>query len=203
MKSKFLVIALLAMTFVGVLDATAQKKERVIRAFEVELGGGIASPTEKLNFDKNNLGWTAVAELRYNFKNLPLDLGIHVDGAVLNRKNEPIEGVKELKEAKFASINSLAVADLNMFRTKGFSLFVGVGVGYGMLISDFQKIEHIKDVDKLGCFCVMPRVGFEIAHHVRATLYYKQLKTGQNHFGANLGIVLGGGKKKVKAVATE
>ena len=88
-------------------------------------------------------------------------------------------------------------------RTKGFSLFVGVGVGYGMLISDFQKIEHIKDVDKLGCFCVMPRVGFEIAHHVRATLYYKQLKTGQNHFGANLGIVLGGGKKKVKAVATE
>ena len=116
MKSKFLVIALLAMTFVGVLDATAQKKEREIRAFEVELGGGIASPTEKLNFDKNHLGWTAVAELRYNFKNLPLDLGIHVDGAVLNRKNEPIEGVQELKEAKFASINGLAVADLNMFR---------------------------------------------------------------------------------------
>ena len=41
----------------------------------------------------------------------------------------------------------------------------------------------------------MPRVGFEIAHHVRATLYYKQLKKGQNHYGANIGIVLGGGKK--------
>lgn len=203
MKSKFLVVALLAMTFVGIFDAAAQKKARVIRAFEVELGGGIVSPTEKLNFDKNRLGWTAVVELRYNFKNLPLDLGIHADGAVLNRKNEPIEGVKELKEAKFASINGLAVADLNMFRTKGFSLFVGVGVGYGMMISDFQKIEHIKDVDKLGSFCVMPRVGFEVAHHVRATLYYKQLKKEQNHFGVNLGVVFGGGKKKIKDVAAE
>ncbi len=195
MRTKFLVIAVMAMTFVGICDASAQKT-RTVRALEVELGGGIATPTDKLHFDKNQLGWNALVELRYNFKTIPIDLGLHVDGAVLNRKSEPIENVQELKEAKFASLNCMAVADLNMFRAKGFSLFVGVGVGYGMLLNDFKKIEHLKDVDRLGCFCVMPRLGFEIAHHVRATIYYKQLKKEQNHFGVNLGIVLGGGKKK-------
>lgn len=195
MKIKTLCMAIAAMIFVGIYDAAAQRDSGDIRALEVELGGGITSPTEKLKFDKNQPGWTAVAELRYNFKKLPLDVGLHVDGAVLNRKNEPIEGAQELKNAKFASITGLAVADWNFRQDKNFSIFVGVGVGYGMLISDFQKVSEIKDIDKLGCFCVMPRVGIELFHHARATLYYKQLKKGQNHYGVNVGIVFGGGVK--------
>ncbi|MBR7182565.1 MAG: hypothetical protein IKD41_01065, partial [Alistipes sp.] len=92
----------------------------------------------------------------------------------------------------------LAVVDFNLRRAKNFSIFVGCGVGYGMLINDIEKISEIGDIDKLGCFCVMPRVGVELFHHLRATLYYKNLKTEQSHFGVNLGVVFGGGKKKVK-----
>lgn len=193
MKKLLFVVAFMAFA-VGINEASAQAG-RVVRPWEIEFGGGITSPTEKLHFDKTKPGWTALAEVRYNFRRRSIDLGLHVDGAVLNRQSQPIEGLKELKEAKFASLTGLIVGDVNFFRSKGLSFFAGVGVGYGMLISDFQKVSQIKDIDKVGCFCVMPRVGFEIAHHVRATLYYKQLKKGQNHYGANIGIVLGGGKK--------
>ncbi len=200
MKVKVLIIALLAMVAAGAQNASAQKVRKV-RAVEVEIGGGIVTPTDKLKFDKNKLGWNAQVELRYNFKHLPLDLGLHVDGALLSREGQSIqdsgiESIEDVKTVNFASMTGLAVVDLNLRRAKNFSLFVGCGVGYGMLINDFEKISEISDIDKLGCFCVMPRVGVELFHHLRATLYYKHLKTEQSHFGVNLGIVFGGGKKK-------
>ena len=202
MKAKVLIIALLAVMAVGVQNASA-KKVRKVRAFEVEIGGGIVTPTDKLKFDKNKLGWNAQVELRYNFKHLPLDLGLHVDGALLSREGKTIQdagigSVEDIKSVNFASMTGLAVVDFNLRRAKNFSIFVGCGVGYGMLINDIEKISEIGDIDKLGCFCVMPRVGVELFHHLRATLYYKNLKTEQSHFGVNLGIVFGGGKKKVK-----
>lgn len=201
MKAKVLIIALLAVMAVGVQNASAQKVRKV-RAIEVEIGGGIVTPTDKLKFDENKLGWNAQVELRYNFKHLPLDLGLHVDGALLGREgdiqNSSLESIEDIKTVHFASMTGLAVVDFNLRRAKNFSIFVGCGVGYGMLINDFEKISEIGDIDKLGCFCVMPRVGVELFHHLRATLYYKNLKTEQSHFGVNLGIVFGGGKKKVK-----
>ena len=202
MKAKVLIIALLAVMAVGVQNASAQKVRKV-RAIEVEIGGGIVTPTDKLKFDKNKLGWNAQVELRYNFKHLPLDLGLHVDGALLSREGKTIQdagigSVEDIKSVNFASMTGLAVVDFNLRRAKNFSIFVGCGVGYGMLINDIEKISEIGDIDKLGCFCVMPRVGVELFHHLRATLYYKNLKTEQSHFGVNLGIVFGGGKKKVK-----
>lgn len=201
MKAKVLIIALLAVMAVGVQNASAQKVRKV-RAIEVEIGGGIVTPTDKLKFDENKLGWNAQVELRYNFKHLPLDLGLHVDGALLGREgdiqNSSLESIEDIKTVHFASMTGLAVVDFNLRRAKNFSIFVGCGVGYGMLINDIEKISEIGDIDKLGCFCVMPRVGVELFHHLRATLYYKNLKTEQSHFGVNLGVVFGGGKKKVK-----
>lgn len=183
------------------------KKSRPVRAFELELAGGIVTPTEKLQFDKNHLGWTAQAELRYNFKRLPLDLGIHVDGALFDRDGQVFDTTEDLKQiakARFTSITGLGVLDLNILRSKGFSIFLGCGVGYAMLLSDVRAIQNVKDIDRNGCLCVMPRVGIELFHHLRATLYYKHFGAeqgttiSQNHFGASIGIVFGGGKKKAK-----
>lgn len=225
MKVKSLFVAILATMLIGVQVATAQttndatntdvvttnsgrvKKPRVVRAFEVELAGGIVTPTEKLHFDKNHLGWNAQAELRYNFKRLPLDLGLHVDGALFKRDGQVMdtpEDLKQIAKAKFTSITGLGVIDLNFLRSKGFSIFVGCGAGYAMLLNDIRAIKNVKDIDTDGCFCVMPRVGIELFHHVRATFYYKHFTvdkgTGisQDHFGASIGVVFGGGKKKAK-----
>ena len=220
MKAKFLFIAILAAMFVSTQVVSAQttttnetattkkaKTPRKIRAFELELAGGIVSPTEKLSFDKNNLGWTALGELRYNFKRLPLDLGVHVDGALFNREgqrlNDP-ESLKGIATAKFTSITGLGVVDVNLLRTKAFSIFFGCGVGYGMLLSDLTAIHNVQEIDQKGSFCVMPRAGIELFRHIRATFYYKHFEVGgvkdlsQDHYGVSLGVVFGGGKKKVK-----
>ena len=221
MKAKALVIAILAAMFVCTQTVSAQtvgneitttstkkaKTPRQIRAFEFELAGGIVSPTEKLSFDKNNLGWTAQGELRYNFKRLPLDLGVHVDGALFNREGQRLTTTEDLKgiaTAKFTSITGLGVVDVNLLRTKGFSIFFGCGVGYGMLLSDIRAIQDVQDIDQKGSFCVMPRAGIELFRHLRATFYYKHFEVGgvkdlsQDHYGVSLGVVFGGGKKKVK-----
>lgn len=221
MKAKFLFIAILAAMFVCTQTVSAQtvgneitttstkkaKKPRQIRAFEFELAGGIVSPTEKLSFDKNNLGWTAQGELRYNFKRLPLDFGVHVDGALFNREGQRLTTAEDLKgiaTAKFTSITGLGVVDVNLLRTKAFSIFFGCGVGYGMLLSDIREIQNVKDIDQKGSFCVMPRAGIELFRHLRATFYYKHFEVGgvkdlsQDHYGVSLGVVFGGGKKKAK-----
>ena len=215
MKVRLLICTILATIFIGsplvsaqttevVAITTKTPKYRDVGALEIELAGGIVSPTKKLTFDKNNLGWTAQGELRYNFKSLPLDLGLHVDGALFNREGEALnttESLKGIAKAKFTSITGLGVIDLNLFRARGVSIFLGCGIGYGMLISDIREIKAVEDVDKLGCLCVMPRVGIELFYRVRATLYYKYFEIGQSnyinhdHFGASIGIVFGGGRK--------
>lgn len=224
MNLKFTIFTILLTLIVGVSAVSAQtdmnatnpsssvsattkreKKPRVVRAFELELAGGIVTPTEKLKFDKNHLGWTAQAELRYNFKRLPLDLGIHAGGALFSRDGKVLDTTEDLKKivtAKFTSITGLGVIDVNFLRTKGFSIFVGCGAGYAMLLSDIRAIKNIKDIDRNGCFCIMPRAGIELFRHIRATFYFKHFgldkDTGlsHDHFGASVGVVFGGGKKK-------
>jgi opacity protein-like surface antigen len=210
MKSKFMVIVLLAMLVAGVHSASAQ-----VRKWELEVGAGAITPTSKLEFDKNTVGWNAMAEVRRNFGALPLDLGLRVDGNVFNRKYEELE---DLLHTQFSSLNVMAVADLNVLRAKQILFFVGAGLGYGWLAAENQiinpeipeglkdKYEAFKTVKETSVLTVMPRVGIELFHHLRATLYYKvhagskdeQLKDlvkGQGHFGLSLGVVLGGGLK--------
>lgn len=212
MKRKFMIIALLVALFVGVQSAEAQ-----VRKWEAEIGVGGITPTSKLNFDKNTLGWNVQAEVRRNFRTLPIDLGLRVDGNVFSRKYEKLE---DLTKTQFSSINALAVADLNLFRKSKVQLFVGCGLGYGWLSvepiilkdvkEDFESIagaiDTYKEAKETSVFTFMPRVGVELFHHVRATLYYKvhanskeemkEMVKGQGHFGLSLGFVIGGGLKK-------
>ena len=207
MKRLFTCLALLAAMFVG-----AQSAEAKVRSWEAEVGVGATTATNKLQFDKNTVGWNVLGEVRRNFGVLPIDLGLRVDGNVFSRKYEALDDVLK---TQFSSVNAMALADLNLFREKKLSLFVGLGLGYGWLSQEpikGEKIDGIIDaVDtykvarETSSFVCMPRVGIEICHHVRATLYYKvyaaskeykDLAAGQGHFGLSLGFVLGGGAKE-------
>ena len=79
MKLRTIFAIVIAFCF-GMQLSMAQSRD--VGAVEFEIGGGIVSPTERLDFDKNHLGFNAQAELRYNFQELPFDIGLHVD--VLN-----------------------------------------------------------------------------------------------------------------------
>ena len=81
MKRMFFVIIALAMMFAGgVQQVYAKGKAAPVRALEFEIGAGMVSPTNKLDFDKNRVGYNINAELRCNFKTHPFDIGLRVDG---------------------------------------------------------------------------------------------------------------------------
>ena len=204
MNRKLMIVALMAMLFVGVQSADAQ-----VRKWEAEIGVGGISPTNKLEFDKNTLGWNVLVEARRNLNMLPLDLGLRVDGNVFKREYKSLE---DLKNTQFKSFNAMAVADLNLFRKSKIQVFVGCGLGYGWLANQVYEIgkadgtldtvDKVKDAwNSKSALVAMPRVGVELFHHLRATLYYKVpadkvLVKEQGHFGLSLGVVLGGGLKE-------
>ena len=201
MKSRFSLLLVLAMLLVGVESASAQ-----VRKWEVEIGAGCIIPSDRLKpiFD-NEVGFNIQTEVRYNFGMVPVDLGLHVDGNLFKRE------VKSVSDIKFMSYNAMAVADLNLFRNKTVQFFAGCGLGYGWLAKDVENIGTSEDVldalDKTkdawhgkSALMVMPRIGIEAWHHLRATIYYKApadktLIKEQGHFGVSLGVVIGGGLK--------
>ncbi|MBQ9137252.1 MAG: hypothetical protein IJX65_01280 [Alistipes sp.] len=174
------------------------KASAPVKALEVELGGGIASPTNRLEFDKNKVGYNLLAEVRCNFRRRPFDIGLRVDGNTFNRQWASDQNQEY--SFKFSSINMMAVFNLNINRKGAVSPFIGVGIG-GALTSNepltLQAITNqpIKQTVKAAEFCVMPRIGFELFHHVRLTFFYKYLKDANSHFGLSAGVVFGGGRK--------
>ena len=207
MKSRFSVVLLLAIFFVGVESASAQ-----VRKWEVEIGAGCIVPSNNLKpiFDKSSAGWNVLVEARHNFGMLPLDVGLHINGTGFERGHDLGE-IKSIKDVKFHSFNALAVADFNLLRNKKVQVFVGCGLGYGWLASQIYDLGSSDDAldaankvqdtwKERSALVVMPRVGIEAWHHLRATVYYKApadktLIKEQGHFGVSLGFVIGGGLK--------
>ena len=201
MKLRFALLALVSVLFVGIKSVSAQ-----VRTWELELGGGFVVPN-KLENSTTKVGWGAMVELRKNLNLLPLDIGFRVDGDFFNRK---IENISDLTQ--FKSYNALVLADLNIMRKRKIQVFLGCGLGYGWLANQVYEIgeadgsldavNKVKDAwDSKSALVAMPRVGVELFHHFRATLYYKVpadkvLVKEQGHFGLSLGVVLGGGLKE-------
>ena len=44
-------------------------------------------------------------------------------------------------------------------------------------------------------FCLMPRFGIELFHHLRVTFNYKLEEKANRHFNISVGVVFGGGRK--------
>ena len=199
MKKRMLLIVMLMALLPSML--WAQKRE--VGSCEFEIGGAIALGSAELRnldlkWDENEPGYSLHAEFRYNFALIPLDLGVRVGSSFFNRTLFQV-----FEDAEFKSINAMGVVDYTLFRKSAVSLFVGAGFGYSALdTSHLGDLDHqspgikefIKDHSK-GTFCMMPRLGVEIAHHIRITASYLYQKSASNHFDLSVGIVFGGGKR--------
>ena len=197
---KVLLILLLTLVVVGAQDVAAKccagkYSAAAVRALELEVGVGLITPENKIDFDKNKVGYNLLAEARYNFKKLPLDVGLRLDGDAFNRE------IKLNKDIfKFRSFNALVVFDLNINRKGVFSPFIGVGLGGGITSNQAMGIKDvanqpIKQTVQGAAFCCTPRVGVELFHRARVTLYYKYQKKTNSHYGLSAGFVIGGGRK--------
>lgn len=186
---------LLLFALFGSLTASAQQRE--VRAIEVELGVGMtfgASELSSAGFDKNRIGETGFVEIRYNWKRLPIDVGLHLGGTIFGRE------IRESGEKlNFSSGNFMLTSDYNYRRKSNCSLFAGLGIGYATFghsaQTEYAGDGGYTDNGSSGSFCIMPRVGIELFHRLRLTCAYVVEERANRHFSLSLGIAIGGGHK--------
>ena len=196
---KKLIFAFALLCFMQGIAQTSQSTvaDRKVGCIEGEIGGGFAFGADKLNFDKNKLGATFYAEVRYNIQRVPLDVGVQVGGTIFHRESV------NAGQLKFKTWNVMAVTDYNFRRYKKISFFAGIGLGYASLdnsapitFDDSQpNWGGFSTGTKTGSFCFMPRIGVELFHHLRVTFNYKLEEKANRHFNISVGVVFGGGRK--------
>lgn len=195
MKRLFSIVMVALFALLSVAEVAAKSYASSVTALEIEAGAAMVSPSAKLNFDRNKVGYNIHAEVRYNFKYHPFDVGVRVDGDTFNRHFDLSDS-----RFRFRSFSAMAVFDWTLNRTGQFAPFLGVGVGGGLVRNDAVTIKEIlsqpvKQTVNEASFAIMPRLGVELFHRARVTLYYKYNKKENAHFGLSLGLVLGGGPK--------
>ena len=185
---KALFAIVVAMVLLSV-DASAQRSGagRKVGAFEVEVGVGLATAaTNMTEFGKSREGVDANVELRYNLADKPIDVGIYFALCQIYR-SEQVNDIA--KRYSFVSENLLLTSDYNFFQGRKVSPFVGAGLGVSW--SEINADGTLNGAH----FAVMPRVGVELAHHLRVTLAYKVFDRANNHLVISLGYAFGGGKR--------
>lgn len=176
---------------------TVSAQQREVRAIEVELGVGLtggAARLQSVGFDKNRTGETGFIEIRYNWKRLPIDVGLHIGGTIFGR--EMRESGEKLN---FSSGNFMLTSDYNYRRDSNCSLFAGLGIGCAKF-GNSAEMQYVgdggyTDNGSSGSFCVMPRVGVELFHRLRLTCAYVIEEQANRHFSLTLGLAIGGGRK--------
>ena len=181
------------------LCSTARAQTVEVRRFEAEIGVGLVNGASKLSLDGCDAGPLLYAEVRYNLRALPIDVGVQLSSSYFHRK---ADGQADRLQTR--SSNIMAVADYNLFRGRRVSLFAGVGVGCGVLeLTAPLAITHPDERwsgyttgDGKSKLCLSPRFGVELFNHLRLTLFYMGEERANNHFGLSIGGVIGGGRKR-------
>lgn len=124
------------------------------------------------------IGLLSSVELRYNFRSVPMDVGVMSMMDIRGGDCELCNGSWE------GDLSFLAVTDYNFRRGRKVSYFVGAGVG-----ATFYNVDTTK-------LCIMPRVGMEFFNRMRLTMAYMAGPNAKNTLNLTLGVAIGGGRKK-------
>lgn len=176
------------------------QQKYAVRSVEAEIGVGLISTPQKLNFVETGTGVTFYTEGRYNFANVPVDAGLYFSGSIFHRVSENIGSLY------FKSFNIMAVSDYNLFKAQKAFLFAGAGVGlcicdisYPINFDDSSrnKWKIFETGGKKHSLSVMPRLGVEFFHHLRLTMFYKMQEKANRYFGVTMSYVFGVGPRRV------
>ena len=160
------------------LYSFAQHDDVEVRRIEGGISLG-ASFFEDNYYDSaaGEIGLLLSLELRYNFRRVPMDVGVM---SIMDLRG----GDCELCNGSWEGDHTfLVVSDYNFRRGSKVSYFVGAGVGTTIYDGDTAKL------------CLMPRVGMEFFYRMRLTAAYMVGPNSKNTFNLSLGIVIGGGRK--------
>lgn len=161
------------------LYSFAQHNEIGVRRIEGSINLG-ASFFEDSFYDSTagEIGLLSSVELRYNFRSVPVDVGIMSVMDIRGGDCELCNGIWK------NNLSFLAVGDYNFSRGSTVSYFVGAGVG-----ATFYNVDTTK-------LCFMPRVGVEFFNRMRLIMAYMVGPKAKNTLNLTLGVAIGGGRKK-------
>lgn len=161
---------------------------REYRAFEFEVAVGPLNVLfDKIPMDNYcKIPVTLQFELRYNFANTPIDIGV-------GRKSTILFPFKLFQGASYI------LSDYNFKKSKNLKLFTGVCLGYGEIMVgyspdrvEYDIVQKYTPEGQKNIF-VSPRFGVEIKDHFRLSVNGSFTQQYFNSIGFTIGFVLGGG----------
>lgn len=185
---RFLVFSLVMLAVSNMaVSAQGYLSNRTVGAVEVELSVALVTASNRIEtFGRSNPGVGVAAEVRYNFAQAPVDLGLNFSLSTFSRSHSTREGVAKYN---FDSQSLLLTADYNFFQGRMASLFVGCGAGVSWC-------GRLADGSRHGVApCVVPRVGVELSEHIRISLGYNFSERANSHLQLGVGFAFGGGKR--------
>lgn len=186
-----LLFALLCVATVATAQSGATRQAVAVRPVEFELHFGAALPLDHIPASNASGGPVLGMELRYNFKNSPMDVGIALDFTSLYYEFESVPD--ELEQNNHTTTIGFTT-DYNFGQGRNVNPFVGIGLGLGVHDALLDVVDGTNDCNNTVEFS--PRIGVELWRHLRLTLSGNIACKYYNGVALTVGCVLGGGKKK-------
>lgn len=163
-----------------------------VRPIEFELHAGLTSPLGCIPDTKPFVGGAIGMEMRYNFKNSPIDLGFTLDITTAIHDFEGYDPEEYLQDNRTVFLGF--TGDYNFHQGDKVNPFVGLGVGFGLHNAVQDMVDDTNDNTTSAAFT--PRVGVELWRHLRLTLAATVSCRYYHNICFSVGYVIGGGKKK-------
>lgn len=183
-------LSLLLGFFLFLTGIVQAQEAREAGKFEGEIGAGIPFLGKKYGgtFEP---GWAAYAEGRYNFRSIPVDIGLKFQTGEFYRTWD-----RAAFNGDYRFYTASVVSHYNFRRTKNVSPFVGCGVGVSVFTAHYYDFEVIDCKEHDFAACIAPRIGIEFFHHVRLSAAYLLMNKQYGNMEVSIGVVLGGGRRK-------
>lgn len=161
-----------------------------VKRFEAEARLGATFPVGFLGHTERVSGPSMGLELRYNFRKIPLDIGLAAELTTavykLNRN-----GRSDYQSNRTATITLFS--DYNFKQGRKVNPFIGTGIGLGM---NNALNDLLYEVNEGGTCVFVPRIGVELFRHLRLSLSSHISQKGYNNICFSIGYAFGGGLKK-------
>lgn len=197
MRIPFLIAALCVALVINAQTVTTEEQTQIakstqrVRPIEFEMRVGAAVPLDGIPYGNKSNGPVLGLELRYNFKNSPIDVGFVIDftTAFYEFRNEP-----EMLEQDNRTTMIGFTADYNFRQGGKVNPFVGIGFGVGMHSALIEVVDDTNDCSDTAL--ITTRMGVELWRHLRLMLAANLSCKYYSNVSLTVGYVIGGGKKK-------
>lgn len=174
-------------------------RSQTVKPVEVEVRTGFTLPLAAEDGYANLLHWGMLgAEVRYNFREIPLDAGLEWTYTMGCRQSPSDENDKLPLRIWTISLT----ADYIFNQGEAVSWFVGIGAGPAQRLVTSPFFGEYEDVPVTGAL-VSPRIGVELWNQLRFTLCARITSRAFNVIEAGIGYAIGGRTYKTKKLTQD